>query len=114
MSIDTVDEFTKLLFISGLTFCVVGLPIQLMRVIEKLITMLGDLTVTTKNFGEFSTQLLEDYKAISTLIRNVVGTITNFKEKIMDPLSRVGGMMSKMRSKKETQGEDLVDEDMQL
>jgi hypothetical protein len=103
LSIDTVDEFTKLLLISGITFCLVGISIQFMRILDKMVGILDDLRVSTKNLGKLSTQFVEDYQFISKLIRSIANTLQNFNEKILVPVSKVSELFNRFGNRRQKQ-----------
>ncbi len=89
----TVDEIVKLMIFGSLSISVLGISIQLMRILGGFADMLGDLRTTVKNFGTLSTQLVEDYKLIGNALRSIAGGLSNFNEKVIQPMTRVGNMV---------------------
>jgi len=108
LNIDTVDEFTKLLLIFGITFAIVGISIQFMRVLGQFSGILEDLRISIKNIGNVTTQLAEDYKLLSGAIRGLSSTLKNFNKSVLKPLGRISEIFSKFlnrHNKDEDEGE---------
>lgn len=88
----TVDEIVKLMIFGSLSISVLGISVQLMRILGGFADMLGDLRATVKNLGTLSTQLVEDYKLIGSALRGIAGGLSSFNDKVIQPLTRVGNM----------------------
>ena len=104
----TVDEIVKLMIFSGITFCMIGISFQIMRILGKFADMLGDLRSTVQNIGHITTQFVEDYKAISEAIKAISGGLTNINSGIIQPLAKLSKLTSKIPGfgKKKDEDED--------
>lgn len=91
----TVDEIVKLMIFSGITFSMVGLSIQIMRILGGFASILSDLRKTIQNIGNASDQFVEDYKMISDAIRALSKGLTNINSGIIEPLSKFSKLASR-------------------
>ena len=91
----SVDEIVKLMIFIGITFSMIGVSFQIMRILGKFADMLGDLRKTIQNLGDLSTQMVDDYKMLSVAIRAISGGLTNINSGIIQPLSSFGKIFSK-------------------
>lgn len=89
-----VDDFVKILLASGVTVSLVGVSIQIMRLINKVVQTLDPIRKVAEDFGEVSGQTLEDYRSIREWVISLKGLF-----KIPELIGQLGNLTSKFKSK---------------
>jgi len=96
-----INEIAKFVFIIGLTGSIVGISIQLMRLLSATTESIKDLRKTIKNIGVLSDELLEDHRIIQKGLKSFSfagKTIKNLSkevsEQIGEPIRVIGVFLS--------------------
>jgi hypothetical protein len=97
----SVDEIVKLMLAVAVSFAIIGIAWQLMRVIGKLADSIQDLRRTFQNVSKVSDMAVEDYETIRGGIKNVLGIFTNFNEGFLLPLKAIWNLFSRFKGKGE-------------
>jgi len=75
-----ISDITKLILVLGLTFAIVGIAYQLMRLISAVTDNLRDLRMTVKNIGVITDELIEDQKLLKEGVKSFVNVGKKFEE----------------------------------
>jgi hypothetical protein len=86
----TVDELLKIVVVVGVTFSIVGISWQIMRLISKLADTVQDTRRVVQNVGEVSDLAVEDYKSVRGIVKSV-GNIGAAFEGITKLMGRFSG-----------------------
>lgn len=81
-----LDDFLKLILVLSISFAIVGISYQIMRLFSKFTTILEDLRNPIKNINELSDSLLQDYKDARGYLKSFGGVVANIN-KIFNSLS---------------------------
>ena len=98
MNITDIAKFILYLAISG---SVVGISIQIMRLLSAFTDNVKDLRKTTKNLGLLSAGLVEDEKLLRKgikeflkIVDRVKGTVNIISEKIIKPIQAISSFLT--------------------
>lgn len=80
-----LDDFLKLVLVLSISFAIVGISYQIMRLFSKFTTILEDLRNPIKNINELSDSLLQDYKDVRGYLKSFGGVVSNLN-KLMSSL----------------------------
>ena len=81
----SIDDFVKIVLVVSVAFAIVGLSLQLMRMISKLTEALEDSRKALKNFNNLSALALEDYVDARSAVKNVASEVIRVKGLISNP-----------------------------
>ncbi|MCA9379130.1 hypothetical protein KC640_01755 [Candidatus Dojkabacteria bacterium] len=87
-----VDDIVKLALVFAVTFAIVGISYQIMRVIGKLADTIQDLRRAAQNISNASDMVLEDYGKIRGLLDRLLSIVEN----IAVPLKAIGWIADKL------------------
>lgn len=79
-----VNDIVKLIVATGLTLSVVGISIQIMRLIGSLADNIKDLRQTVQNFGAITEGFVKEQAMIDSMLENVGSIIESIKDMIND------------------------------
>jgi hypothetical protein len=98
------DDFVKIVLAISVAFAIVGISIQLMRLLSKLSDIFGEAKKPVSNLSTLSDYLLEDYNDLRKYIKSLLGLLEGVSSifKGIKPLKN----LSKLLNDKET--EDIV------
>lgn len=82
----TVDEIAKLVLVFSVSFAIVGLAVQSMRLIGKLVDALEDLRGPIKTFSDLADYLLRDYGHLRKVGGEMLSEISEVKDSVLTPL----------------------------
>lgn len=85
----TVDDFLKIVIVVGVTFSIVGISWQIMRLVSKLADTVQDTRRVVQNVGEVSDLAVEDYRSVRGIIKSVgnIGATFDGVTKLMNRFS---------------------------
>lgn len=100
-----INDITKLILVLGVTFSIVGISYQVMRLIAAVTENLKDLRRTVQNIGVITDELIEDQRLIKGGIQSFVNVgkkaeemVASIQTKVINPLTElfafVGGLKS--------------------
>ena len=88
-------EPLRLMLASGITISLVGISIQIMRLIGAVVGNVQDLRRSVQNIGKVSDFLLEDYLEIRKVLRRLINFVSNLQDNLFGPLKTVSGLISR-------------------
>lgn len=94
----TVDELIKLLLVLSVAISLLAISLQVARLVGSLASVIGELRRVTKNFGEISDMVTEDYNEIRGVIKSVIRLLTGLNENVIDPINKLLGLPSKVKN----------------
>jgi hypothetical protein len=94
----SVDDFIKLLLFTVISFSILGISIQFMRILSKLTDMMEDLRTSIKSIGMITEQFTKDYQGISAAINSLSGSIKRINDDIIKPVSNIGKILGQVTS----------------
>lgn len=89
----TVDEFVKLLLAVSASIAVVGISIQIMRLLGTLNSTLQDFRFITHQIAEIIDKLSEDYEKIRTNITQMTSPLKSLNNNVIAPLTEMSLML---------------------
>lgn len=95
-----VDDLVKLALAFAVTFSIVGISFQIMRVIGKMADTIQDLRRAAQNISSASDMVLEDYGKIRKLLDKLFSIIDAIQENIAVPLKAIGWVAGKLPGRK--------------
>lgn len=95
----TVDEVVKLILAIAFAISLVGISIQLMRLIGKVTDTLEDTREGVRNFSALSTMAREDYEEIRREIKSILGFVTKLRVNLLDPISSLFSFVGRFLDK---------------
>lgn len=100
----TIDDIVKLLLAVSISFAIVVIAFQLMRLFGAVTSSIHDARQILQNVGLVSDMVVEDYNKI----RKVIGIITNFRAEVFQPLLSAWQTLTR-RGRKKAAEADLED-----
>jgi uncharacterized protein YoxC len=81
-----MDDLAKLILFVSISISIVGISIQLMRMLSGLTDNIKDLRRTVKNVGKLTEGLVEDEKLLRRSMGKISKTVDIISNKIVRPL----------------------------
>lgn len=85
----SVDDVTKLLLAGAISFSIVGISIQLMRLLGSFNDVIQDVRSTVRFIGELAHRISGDYKNLREGMANFLNPIQNMVNNVTKPLNRL-------------------------
>lgn len=107
----SVDEITKLILVLSVSFAIVGIAFQFMRLIGKLTDSLQDLRKAIQNISKASDMILDDYTEIRVVLHKVLDIANNITS-FLGPLKSAASLAKRFAGKRNRaeEGGDGLDE----
>lgn len=107
-----VDDFAKILIVIAISFSIMGISWQTMRLVGVFADSFKDLRKVLQNMGVLSDKFLLDYDFVSSRLKTAVDTVSGFIANVVEPLSRIFSFLGKFKkkSKREENDFDLEEE----
>ncbi len=88
----TVDDFVKIILVLSVAIAIVGIALQLMRVLGGVADNLQDLRKAVQNVGKITDMAVEDYGKL----RGLVTTLADLGDKLKNIAGPVSALLSKL------------------
>ena len=98
----TIDELIKLFVFGGITFSIVGISFQFMRILSKTVDMMQDLRKTLANANDLSSQLLEDYKSVKSVVSAISNGLGNINDAVVQPVVKASKGINRFFGKRKS------------
>lgn len=98
----TVDDLVKFVLIFSVSFAIVGISVQLIKLIGKLVDVLEDTRHTLRNVNDLSSYALEDYVEARSAVRQALSGLTLLSSLFSNPanlFSKAKSTFTKMKEK---------------
>jgi hypothetical protein len=95
----TIDEIIKIILAISVSFSIIGISIQIIRLLGTTNDSLKDLRPTIKNFNDLSEKVISDYDIISNAIHSSSKVVGGLYTNIIKPLADLMGLVTKYRNK---------------
>jgi hypothetical protein len=92
-----IDDFVKILLAVSISFAIIGVSYQIMKLIGKLSNNLDEVNHSVGNLNKFSEKLLEDYDFISGEVKALTGAVGNIGRNIIDPIVNLFGFLKQFK-----------------
>ncbi|MEI7579598.1 MAG: hypothetical protein WCJ58_06245 [bacterium] len=92
-----IDDFVKIILAVSLSFAIVGIAFQVMRLISKVTDNMKELSFSIHNLNKFTERFIEDYDHISNNIKSFSTSISSIGKNIIDPLVSLFGFLQKFK-----------------
>ncbi len=89
----TTDDFVKILLVLAVTFSIVGITIQVMRIMGKLVDTVAESNLILKLAHDFLEKFSEDYDFIVEQLKYILEAISGFSRSVFIPLSKIFGFL---------------------
>jgi hypothetical protein len=94
-----INDISKIILVVSLSFSLVGISIQIMRLMGTFNDSLKDLQEILRSFGKISQKLSEDYDQISAHILTLTGAISKIGTDVIAPAIGLFGFLDRFKSK---------------
>lgn len=85
----SVDEFVKLILGVALAISILGIAIQLMRLLGQMVGAVGDAREGVKSVSRMARMASDDYAHISHLLNKGLRTIRKIKQDFYEPIAKL-------------------------
>jgi len=110
----TIDDFVKVLLVLSVCFSLVGISIQIIRMLGGLVDTVKTGNKIVNNASTLVEKVTGDYDYISEQVKMIVDLVSKFVNKVLGPVVRFFGKtkgFSKPSKTKPSQDEETVDEE---
>lgn len=96
----STNEIAVLVLVISVSFSIVGISVQLMRLMGTSNDTLKKVEPVVDNFARLSTKMTDDYSELSTHILTLTSSLSLIGSKVIVPLVGVFSFLDKYRSDK--------------
>jgi hypothetical protein len=108
-----VDDIVKIVLVLSVAFTLVGITVQIIRMMAEFIVTIREANSMVKNISTIVDKFTGDYDFISEQVKMILETISSFINTVFIPLTKVFGFMggfekvfNRKKSKKDKDDED--------
>lgn len=94
-----INDIAKIILVVSLSFSLVGISIQIMRLMGTFNDSLKDLQEILRSFGKISGKLSEDYDQFSAHILTLTGAISKIGTDVIAPIVGLFSFLDRFNSK---------------
>lgn len=89
----TIDEFVKLILGVALAISILGISVQLMRLIGQVSNTVGDAREGVKSFSRIAKMAGDDYAHISHLLNKGLRLVQQVKRDFVEPFAKLADLV---------------------
>ena len=92
----TTDDFVKIALTLSVAFALVGIAVQLIRILGELVHTVQEGNLLLKLVFELMQKVTEDYDYIADLVKSTLESINGFTNTVFVPLAKMFGFLGKL------------------
>jgi len=96
-----INDLTKLVLIASLSFSIVGISIQIMRLLGSLNETIKMSHEIIRSFGKISSKISEDYETFSKHLLTLSGAISHIGTDVIVPFVGLFSFLDRFRGNKD-------------
>lgn len=94
-----INDISKIILVISISFSLVGISIQIMRLMGTFNDSLKDLQEILRSFGKISKKISEDYDQFSAHILTLTGAISRIGTDVIAPMIGLFSFLDRFKSK---------------
>jgi len=94
-----INDIAKIILVVSLSFSLVGISIQIMRLMGTFNDSLKDMQEILRSFGKISQKLSEDYDQFSAHLLTLTGAISKIGTDVIAPIVGLFSFLDRFNSK---------------
>lgn len=91
----TTDDFVKILLVLAVAFSIVGITIQVIRILGKLVDTVSESNTILALVHDFLERFMEDYDFIIEQVKYILEALSGFSRSVFTPLGKIFGFLRK-------------------
>jgi ABC-type transporter Mla subunit MlaD len=92
----TVDDFVKIILTLSVCFSLVGISIQVIKMLGQLIETVKETNLVVRDGRDLLEKFVEDYDYFAGLLKSILESINGFTKGVFVPLTNLFGFLSKI------------------
>ncbi|MCA9383460.1 hypothetical protein KC909_03780 [Candidatus Dojkabacteria bacterium] len=93
-----IDDFVKILLVVSISFSIVGISYQIMRVLGGMADSIKDFRKTIQNTGTITDKVLADYDFVSDQIKGFASSVGRIGSNVIDPVVNLLSFLERFKS----------------
>jgi hypothetical protein len=111
----SIDDIVKLILVISIAFTLVGISIQIIRLLGEFVFTIKEANSTLKSVATLVEKFTGDYDYIIEQVKMIIDTVSSFTNSAFKPLNKIFGFMNKFTNKsKEKKSKNSKDEDQDI
>jgi hypothetical protein len=94
----TTDDFVKIALTLSICFALVGIAVQIMRMMGSMNETIKESNLIIKLGHDFLEKFSEDYDYIIDQVKNILDGVSGISEAILGPLANIFGFLKKFEN----------------